>query len=118
MHIAPNVIGLVLIGVIVWWFWLSKAKTIQANQNVIQIIVKDGVYTPARIQAKANKPITIEFLRQDQSACSEYVVFSNLDVHEQLPLNQPHSIHLGKLAPGTYPFACQMNMYAGELVVT
>tara|TARA_R110000868_G_scaffold144960_1_gene364456 strand:+ start:32 stop:385 length:354 start_codon:yes stop_codon:yes gene_type:complete len=115
--ITINIIGLLLIGLIVWWFWLSSAKALRINDETIRVEVKDGVYSPAKIEVSANKPITIEFIRTDSASCSEIIVFESLGIHEKLPLNQAYPIKLGVLAPGTYSFTCQMNMYAGELIV-
>ena len=117
MIVFGNLIGLVLIICIVWWFWLSKTKATYFDGKIIKIVIDDGVYMPARIEVGARQPITLEFLRKDSSACSEYVVFDKLDVHERLPLNRPYKIELGSLAAGSYYFSCQMNMYVGELIV-
>ena len=112
-----NLIGILLIAFVIWWFWLSKPKLVQAKQDIVPIVVKDGVYSPARIEASSTKPITLEFLRQDSTSCSEYLMMEQLDIYEQLPLNKKHRIALGQLAPGTYSFTCQMKMYAGELII-
>jgi plastocyanin domain-containing protein len=112
-----NAIGVILLMVIVWWFWLSKAKAAAIHQSVIQISVKDGVYSPASIECTAQQRITLEFLRVDRSACSEYVIFESLGIHQKLPLDKAYQIHLPALTEGRYPFSCQMNMYRGELIV-
>jgi plastocyanin domain-containing protein len=112
-----NVVFIAAIALIIWWFWLSKVKLIPSAQNKVTIYVKDGVYTPARIGLTAGKPITLNFIRQSTSPCSEYVVFATPDVHEKLPLNKTHAIEMDALSPGEYPFGCQMNMYQGVLDV-
>jgi plastocyanin domain-containing protein len=117
MTLIVNFLGVVLIGLIIGWFWLSKPKAMHSDKSVIQVQVKDGVYLPARIEVSAKQPVTLEFIRQDASSCAEYVVFDELDIHQQLPLNKPYKVALGRLKPGKYSFACQMKMYLGELVV-
>lgn len=112
-----NIVGLLLIGFIVWWFWLSKPKAKQAKHNKIRIIVKDGVYNPARIEVQAGQPISLKFVRQDTSGCSEYLLIDKLGIHEKLPIDIPHEVKLGKLNPGKYEFTCQMKMYIGNLEV-
>lgn len=118
MFLMMNILGVVLIALIVWWFWMSRTKTIRVKESVILIEVKDGVYSPSRIEVSENQDITLEFLRKDASSCAEYVVFEALNIHAQLPLHQKHKIELGRLAPGKYVFTCQMQMYRGELIVT
>ena len=98
------------------WFWLIKGKSTQAQTNEITIKVKDGVYSPSRIITTQTK-LTFNFIREDASPCSEYVLFDQLNIHEQLPLNKPHKIILNNLKPGHYRFTCQMGMYQGELVI-
>lgn len=113
-----NVAGLVLIAFIVWWFWLAKPKLLRAGSGVIEITVADGVYTPARIEVAAGKPITLRFLRKDPSPCAEKVLFDDFGISRDLPLNEPLEVTLTPVAPGEYEFTCQMRMYRGRLVVT
>jgi plastocyanin domain-containing protein len=112
-----NLSGLVLIALIVWWFWLYKPEKTALMTGLIPITVENGVYHPAKIRVPAGEKITLSFLRQDSSPCSSIVRFENLELSEELPYNQPKEITLEALAPGSYPFSCQMQMYRGELVV-
>ncbi len=113
-----NIVGLLLIGLIIWWFWLynGEAKPRQAVDTVTITLV-DGVYQPARIEVPANTPLQLRFLRKDPSPCAGVVIFDQLELSEELPLDQPLDITLQPLAPGRYTFACQMRMYRGELIV-
>jgi plastocyanin domain-containing protein len=86
-------------------------------KELIEIRVKDGVYQPATIQAKANQSIILRFIREDASPCAEIVVFSTLNISQQLPMNKPTDVHLSIKTPGQYEFTCQMGMYRGMLVV-
>lgn len=117
MTVFINVIGGTLIAFIVWWFWCSRVRVTDSGKKVIQVLIKDGTYSPARIAAQANQPIIIEFLRKDNTPCSQHVVFERIGVHQRIPYDQPYQIQLGLLEPGRYTFACQMNMYRGELIV-
>ncbi len=116
--IIVNVIGVALIGLIIWWFWLSKPALYSAKTaGVIDILVKDGVYQPAYIQVERNQPITLRFTRIDAIPCAEIVIFNTLNISQQLPLNQPVDIKLKLEKPGEYEFTCQMGMYRGKLMV-
>jgi plastocyanin domain-containing protein len=114
---AVNVVGLVLIGLIVWWFWLSKPRAQRAASAVIDVTVDGGVYTPARIEVAAGRPITLRFLRKDPSPCAEKVLFDALGVSADLPIGQPVELTVTPPAAGEYAFTCQMQMYRGTLVV-
>jgi len=117
-----NFAGLALIGLIVWWFWLYRPAALLANplptdSEKRTILVEGGVYLPARIQLPAGQPVTLQFLRKDPSPCAEMVLFDGLNLSQELPVNQVVDIVLPALAPGRYPFTCQMQMYRGELEV-
>ncbi len=112
-----NLLGLLLIGLIVWWFWLYQPREISAAEGVITVTVADGVYQPARIRLPAGQPATLRFLRKDASPCAATVVFADLEISTELPLDRAKEVRLPPQPPGSYPFTCQMQMYRGELLV-
>ncbi len=112
-----NLAGLVLIGLIVWWFWRYRPKTTRVTgSQPIEIVVADGVYTPARIEVPAGKPVTLRFLRKDPSPCAEKALFDSLGVSADLPVGKPVEVTVTPPKPGEYEFTCQMGMYRGALV--
>jgi plastocyanin domain-containing protein len=113
-----NVLGLFLIALIVWWFWLYKPKAVTVDDDSITVIVDNGTYEPSRIRLPADRAATLRFLRRDASPCAGTVVFADFDISEELPLNKIKDINLPPLASGEYPFACQMQMYRGALIVS
>ncbi|MBV1788090.1 cupredoxin domain-containing protein [Marinobacterium sp. D7] len=112
-----NLLGLLLIALIVWWFWIYQGPTTQLDSGQITINVKDGVYDPAHIRVQAGESAQLRFVRRDPSPCASVVVFKDFDISEELPLNQPKVVSLQPMQPGHYPFTCQMQMYRGELIV-
>ncbi|PKI11229.1 plastocyanin [Shewanella sp. 11B5] len=111
-----NLFCVALIALIVWWFWLYKPKA-TTHQATNAIVVKDGVYSPARITVPANTATQLTFLRQDKAGCSASLLFPDLDISEELPMDKSVVISLPALAKGEYPFHCQMQMYKGVLLV-
>jgi plastocyanin domain-containing protein len=83
----------------------------------VEVLVDNGVYTPARIEAAAGKPVTLRFLRKDPSPCAEKVLFDDRGASAELPLNKPVTATLTPAKPGEYEFTCQMRMYRGTPVV-
>ncbi|MEW6998586.1 cupredoxin domain-containing protein [Colwelliaceae bacterium BS250] len=113
-----NIVGLVLISLIIWWFWLYKpAEAEVASDDEIKITVHNGVYQPARIKIKAGRQTAIQFLRKDSSPCASMVLFPDIEISEELPLNIDKSVMLPPMESGEYPFHCQMQMYKGTLIV-
>lgn len=113
-----NSIGLLVIAFVVWWFWLAKPRAKTAVQNdVVEVIVENGVYTPSVIQAAKDQPLTLRFLRRDPNPCAEKVIFSNLNINADLPMNEPKDIRLTVATADSYEFTCQMGMYRGRLLV-
>lgn len=113
-----NLLGVVAIALIIWWFWLSRPKAQRAEvDRPIEIIVDDGVYTPARIEVPLGKPLTLRFIRKDASPCAEKVLFDDFNISSDLPVGQPHDISFVPDKPGEHEFTCQMRMYRGSLIV-
>lgn len=112
-----NLLGLLLIALIIWWFWLYKPGKARAADGIVTITVEDGVYQPARIRLPAGEAATLRFLRKDASPCAGTVVFTELEISEELPVGKTKEVRLPPQQPGNYAFTCQMQMYRGELVV-
>ncbi|MFT6984381.1 MAG: plastocyanin domain-containing protein [Psychromonas sp.] len=117
-----NLVGIALIVLIIWWFWLyspkKKQKTSANKSNGgISVVVQDGVYQPSTIVLSTNTATTLKFTRKDPSPCAEMVIFPDLEISAELPLNKTLEIPLPKMKKGKYVFHCQMQMYKGYLVV-
>lgn len=118
MSILVNLGGVLLIGIIIYWFWLSTPRKVTANQtSPIEILVKDGVYNPAHIQVKQGETIRLRFLREDPSPCAAKVIFNSLGKTLELPINESAEIELQLEEAGEIDFTCEMQMYRGKLIV-
>ncbi len=115
-----NILGLALLAFVIYWFWprppQTTAKARAASTGPIR--VADGVYEPDTPSIPAGQPAVLRFLRQDPSPCAQYVVFPDLDISQELALGKETPVQLPALAPGRYPFHCQMKMYQGQLLVS
>lgn len=113
-----NLTGLGVLGLIVWWFWLAHAKTRRvAGDAPIEVVVENGVYTPASIEVAAGKTVTLRFLRKDPNPCAEKVLIDDLGISADLPLGKAVNVVVTPPKPGEYAFTCQMQMYRGRLLV-
>ncbi len=124
MIILVNLLGLALIALIVWWFWMAKsftrhsaANVVAAEHDLVAIDVENGVYTPDTIHVKKGKTITLRFTRKDPNPCAEMVLLPDFNTSAELPLNKPYDMKLTPEKEGEFEFTCQMGMYRGQLVV-
>ena len=113
-----NLIGIALIGLIIWWFWFSTPKTRKAaDTGLVDIIVEDGIYTPASIETTPGKSVILRFIRRDPGPCAEKVIFSDFGISVDLSVGKPQEITIVPDKRGEYEFTCQMGMYRGLLIV-
>ena len=118
--VLVNIVGVLLIVAIIWWFWLGpkhSAVKVVSTVDKLQILVKDGVYEPDHIRLPAGRAATLHFRREDPNPCSEWVLFPDLEVSAELALHKDTPVNLPAAKPGEYPFTCQMQMYRGTLVL-
>lgn len=117
MMIMINIIGLSLIALIIWWFWLTSAPTTKVNEQHVRILVDEGSYSPSRIRVKQNQLLTLGFLRKDPSPCAEKVIFETLNLSVDLPVDREIDISIPTDQCGEFEFTCQMKMYRGKLII-
>lgn len=120
--IIVNLVGVALIGLIVWYFWLSKpqgsAAGVTAGGVQEAFIMVKGGYSPDTIRVKAGTPVRLVFNRQEADPCSEKVVFDAFRISADLPEGESVPIEFTPVEPGEYEFACQMGMLRGKVLVT
>ena len=115
-----NIIGLALIALVVWYFWLYRREGVQldvvAGVQEATIKVKGG-YDPDVVVVKKGKPVRLNFLRQESAMCSEMVIFDKLQKSAKLPEGETVSIEFTPMQNGEIPFQCQMGMLRGKVIV-
>lgn len=113
--------GLILSGAIAWFFWGPRrggyrAALASSGFQEVLVLVKGG-YTPDLIVVSRNKPVRLNFRREETVACSEMVVLDAFKKSAKLPQGQTVALEFMPDQPGEYTFACQMGMYKGKLIV-
>lgn len=119
--VVVDVVGLGLIGFIVWFFWLVKAKGVRAALTSSgyqeQMVLVKGGYTPDAIVVERGKPVRLSFVRQESASCSEMVLLPAFNRSAKLPEGETVSVEFLPTEPGEYEFTCQMGMLRGRLIV-
>jgi plastocyanin domain-containing protein len=94
----------------------AAAVTLEGRR--VDITAGPEGYSPATIEAKKGEALVLRFTRTTKSDCLAKVVFPDLKVTKDLPLNTPVEIAVKADAPGKIPFHCGMDMVHGSVDVT
>jgi plastocyanin domain-containing protein len=74
-------------------------------------------YTPSEITASPGEALHLVFTRTTDEGCGQQLVFPDLDIQRDLPLDQPVAVDVTAPASGRLAFTCGMAMYRGAIVV-
>ena len=115
-----DLVGLAAIVGLVWYFWLSKRRTVVATQaggaQSALIVVKGG-YTPDTIVVERGRPVRLVFRREESALCSERVVLSAVERSAVLPEGEEVTVEFVPQERGEFPFTCHMGILHGRIVV-
>jgi hypothetical protein len=93
----------------------SQAKP-SAEPQLATVVASEKGFEPATLKLRAGVPARITFRRTTDQTCATEVIFPNLKIKRDLPLNKPVVIELTP-QKGELTFACGMNMFKGSIVV-
>jgi plastocyanin domain-containing protein len=113
--------GITLTILIAWYFWFApkgqtRAAVTESGAQEVAVTVKGG-YTPDVIIVQKGRPVRLTFTRHESSACSEKVLFPDLNQNALLPEGEQVTLEFTPEKAGEYGFQCQMGMLRGKLVV-
>ena len=120
-QIITLIIGVILIGFIIWWFFgkhkeAAGTSTIVNDEQTATIVVNGG-YSPSTVILKKGVPAQVNFDMRDSTACLSHVVFEQLGVNEDLTKQKITTVNIPTDKAGTYNFACGMDMFHGKVIV-
>lgn len=100
------------------WFglgWAAEAQAQQAALPTFAVVVRDGVFEPARLEVPARTRVKLT-LRNEGPGPLE---FENDEMHIEkiLAPGAASFVVLPKLAPAEYSFVDEFNPITGELVI-
>jgi Cu+-exporting ATPase len=111
--------GAVLIVLLARFFFRARqgatADVTAAGQEATVVVL--GGYQPSAVRARTGLPLRLTFDRREDGDCSARVVFPELGVNRFLAPFAATTIELPTHRPGSFEFACGMNMLHGTLVI-
>ncbi|MEU2110143.1 heavy metal translocating P-type ATPase [Streptomyces sp. NPDC019507] len=122
MGVADVVVIVVAVGLIAllgWYFFGPRQAGVARLDGEVQrveVTVRGG-YSPNLIKVRQGMPVDVVFDRQEVGECTSRVVFPDLRVGAGLPAHTRTTVRLNPDRPGSFGFACGMNMIHGTLVV-
>lgn len=89
-------------------------------QRKIEVQVTEQGFVPSQIEVKVKEWVEFVFTRTTDKTCAKRVIFDlggNETIQHPLPLNKPVTFVSRFERTGTVPFACEMKMVTGSVVV-
>ena len=108
-----------LVTVLGWFFFGPRragAARLEGGVQRVEVTVRGG-YSPDVIKVRQGTPVELVFDRQEAGECTSRVVFPDLRVGAGLPAHTRTTVRLTPERPGSFGFACGMNMIHGTLLV-
>ena len=119
-QVAVLVVGILLIGLIIWYFFGERERTVAeegaGGVQQVKVTVKGG-YSPDLIVVKQGRPVRLDFYRDETASCSEEIIFGDFGIARALPAFETTPIEFTPDKAGEFTFTCGMNMLRGKLVV-
>jgi RND family efflux transporter MFP subunit len=95
---------------------LDKVVTRPSDEAQVVEITNAG-YNPPSISVPSGKPFKLTFIRKTDETCGTEIVFPDLGIRAELPLNKPVTISLPAQPAGKQlNFTCPMDMLRGKAV--
>ena len=96
----------------------TKAPPVAASgAQEVHLTVTDAGFEPAEVTIAKDRPIVLTVTRKTDQTCAREIVFKDLDLKRELPLNKEVRIELPARPAGTLNYACGMDMIKGSLIV-
>lgn len=87
------------------------------HRRSIAVEVGGSGYSPSEVTAAAGEEVRLVFTRTSDDGCGQQLVFPDMNIRRDLPLDEAVPVDITMPASGTVAFTCGMGMYRGSVVV-
>jgi len=95
----------------------KEAEAQPAGKTTIAVTADDKGFTPTSVDVKQGEPTVLAFTRKSNDTCATKVVFPELNVTKDLPLNTTVYVDVPTDKARTLTFQCGMGMFKSSVVV-
>jgi plastocyanin domain-containing protein len=88
-----------------------------AGVQQAKIKVDKKGFSPSEVKLDKGKPAELVFVRTSDETCAKEVVFPELKIERDLPLNTPVKIDIPTTEARTLTFQCGMAMYKSSVLI-
>ena len=88
-----------------------------AGVQQTKIKVDNKGFSPSEVKLEKGKPASLVFVRTSEETCAKEVVFPELKIEKDLPLNTPVKIDIPTTEARTLTFQCGMAMYKSAVLI-
>ena len=74
-------------------------------------------FSPSEVKLEKGKPAQLMFVRTTDETCAKEVVFPELKIEKELPLNTPVKVDIPTTEARTLTFQCGMAMYKSAVLI-
>ncbi|MGH7281565.1 MAG: cupredoxin domain-containing protein [Polyangiaceae bacterium] len=121
MTLRTNVPGFVVLALLASVFLgglaCKNSAADDAKSGPIAIRADDKGFTPSSVTLKQGAKASLVFTRTTDATCATSVVFPDLKIKKDLPLNTPVTIDIPTDAARSLTFTCGMAMFKGAVVI-
>jgi plastocyanin domain-containing protein len=104
----------------------SKSEGTASEKPAVNVVIPEGAtkvtvdakgFTPSEVHIQKGKPASLVFVRTTDGTCAKQVVFPELKLQKELPLDTAVAINVPTDTARTLTFQCGMGMYQSSVVI-
>lgn len=88
-----------------------------AYAKSVDVKVTGKGFEPAKIEAKAGEPLTLNITREVKVTCAKKVTIPSMNITKDLPLNKVVSVEVTPKEKGEIKFGCAMDQMLGGAII-